>query len=101
MYPTIENLAPIIIDTLKLSIELAAKEIISQGNLTNLTEEEVINSIKSFRDTRKGLEPCCNTIMSIYRRKNNQIEFDDIDPYEGILGSLDKLGLGSWSTKKP
>lgn len=95
--PRLENISFIILETLHLSIECAAKEIIKKGNLTGLTEEEVINSIKSYRTSRKNLESCCSALMSIYRRKNRQfdLEFDYDDPYSGILSRFDK-----WA-KKP
>lgn len=69
--PTLEELGPLIIDTLQKTPQEAAKYILDKGKLTNLTEEEVMSSIKNFREKRTGLEGCCKTILSIYRRKNN------------------------------
>jgi len=75
---TIEDLGPLIVDTLPKVPQEAAKDIIDRGNLTNLTEEEVLASIKPFREKRTGLERCCQTILAIYRRKNNTDHLFDL-----------------------
>ena len=88
--PSIEQLAPIIIDTLTDSIEFQAREIISQGELTNVQESDIIDSIKSYRRTRKGLEQCCQTLMAIYRRKNMEVDLPNLrdeSDWSSILGS--------------
>jgi hypothetical protein len=103
MKPTKESLGPIIIETLSLPIYEAANKIIEDGNLEYLTPEEVMNSIKSFRQKRKGLEMCCETLVAIYRRKS--IEEDDVKlsdsldsiGYAGILGGMQ----GPWGRNRP
>lgn len=76
--PSIEQLAPIIIDTLPDSIELSAGKVIQQGELNNVHESDIIDSIKSYRRTRKGLENCCQEIMKIYKSKNPEPEIPDL-----------------------
>ena len=99
---TKENIAPMIVDTLKLSLTEAAEKIIAECKLDYLTVEEVVDSIKSFRQTRKGLEMCAETIATIYRRKS--MEEDDMklgdlggDDLSGILGSMN----GIWGKLRP
>ena len=98
-----ENIAPVIIDTLKLPIHAAAEKIILDCDLTYLTPEEVINSIKSFRETRKGLEMCAETIATIYRRKSmeeDNMKIGDLggDDLSGILGNMNN---GIWGRFRP
>ena len=76
--PSIEQLAPIIIDTLPDSIELSAGKVIQQGELNNVHESDIIDSIKLYRRTRKGLENCCKEIMKIYKSKNPEPEIPDL-----------------------
>ena len=75
--PTIEQLAPIIIETLTDSIEFSTKQVITQGELNNVNEADIIDSIKLYRRTRKGLENCCQEIMKVYKNKNPEPEIPD------------------------
>ena len=101
MFVTKESIAPVIVDTLKLPIEEAANKIISECDLTYLTPEEVMDAIRHFRQTRKGLELCADTLAVIYRRKNaeeDSIKLNDAD-YSGILGTISQRFNKSYNNR--
>lgn len=88
--PTIEQLGLIIANTTHISIESSAKEILSQIDLGEVTAQDIIESIRPFRQTRKGLEQCCQTLMAIYRRKNlsnDPVDLRDESDWTGLLGT--------------
>jgi hypothetical protein len=91
MIPTIEDLAPIIVSTERLPIESSAKQILEKCNLDNVTAQEVIECIKPFRHTRKGLEACCKAIVAAYQRNNQTPDIPDLrseSDWSGLLGSF-------------
>jgi hypothetical protein len=91
---TKEELGPIIIDTLKLTIKQAASKIKEGCNLEFITEEEIIEAIRPFRTSRKGLETCCEAVIAINRRKNlidGQLDLREESDWSGVLGSM---GIG-------
>lgn len=101
----IEDLAHLITDTLRKPISLAAIEIKSKGHLTELLEQEIVNSIESFRATRKGLEKCCTKLADMQRDREYKFPEPVLDDHidGGILGSLTVSGmLGSkWNNGYP